>query len=269
LRMEQKLKLAIRNGSLEAYLQPQVSADGKVIWAEALVRWFDAEDGAISPARFIPIAEETGLIHGLGQWMLEQVCFHLSQHKGYLGVEGIKGISVNLSGRQFYSRSLLRDIKRAMAESGVEPSQLEFELTESLVMDDVKLAIDVMRRLRDLGCRLSIDDFGTGYSSLAYLKRFPIHCLKIDRSFVEDIPHDPHGSEIATAIIAMAHKLHLEVVAEGVETVEQRDFLIAQGCESMQGYLFGKPKHIQEYVNAGKERFFSLEERRNRLAFDK
>lgn len=256
LRLEQKLRQAIRNQALEAYLQPQVSADGKVIWAEALVRWFDPEEGQISPARFVALAEETGLIHGLGQLMLERVCFHLSQHKGYLGHVGIKGISVNLSGRQFYSRTLLRDIKRVMAESGVEPEQIEFELTESLVMDDVQLAIDVMRRLRDLGCRLSIDDFGTGYSSLSYLKRFPINCLKIDRSFVEDIPHDPHGSEIATAIIAMAHKLRLKVVAEGVETEAQRDFLIAQGCESLQGYLFGKPKHIQEYVDLGRTLFF-------------
>jgi len=257
LRLEQKLRNAIRNQALEAFLQPQVSAEGKVIWAEALVRWFDPEDGPISPARFVPLAEETGLIHGLGQLMLEQVCFHLSQHRGYLQNVGITGISVNLSGRQFYSRTLLRDIKRIMAESGVEPEQIEFELTESLVMDDVQMAIDVMRRLRDLGCRISIDDFGTGYSSLAYLKRFPINCLKIDRSFVEDIPHDPHGSEIATAIIAMAHKLHLTVVAEGVETEAQRDFLIAQGCESLQGYLFGKPKHIQEYVDQGKALFFA------------
>jgi diguanylate cyclase (GGDEF)-like protein/PAS domain S-box-containing protein len=256
LRLEQKLRQAIRNQALEAYLQPQVSADGKVIWAEALVRWFDPEEGQISPARFVALAEETGLIHGLGQLMLERVCFHLSQHKGYLSHVGINGISVNLSGRQFYSRTLLRDIKRVMAESGVEPEQIEFELTESLVMDDVQLAIDVMRRLRDLGCRLSIDDFGTGYSSLSYLKRFPINCLKIDRSFVEDIPHDPHGSEIATAIIAMAHKLRLKVVAEGVETEAQRDFLIAQGCESLQGYLFGKPKHIQEYVDLGRTLFF-------------
>lgn len=257
LRIEQKLRQAIRNRSLEAYLQPQVSAEGKVIWAEALVRWFDSEDGSISPARFIPLAEETGLIHGLGQLMLEQVCFHLSQHKGYLANVGIAGISVNLSGRQFYSRTMLRDIKRIMSDSGVEPEQLEFELTESLVMDDVQMAIEVMRRLRDFGCRISIDDFGTGYSSLSYLKRFPINCLKIDKSFVEDIPHDPHGSEIATAIIAMAHKLHLKVVAEGVETEAQRDFLVAQGCESLQGYLFGKPKHVQDYVDLGRTLFFS------------
>lgn len=266
LRLEQKLKQAIRNQALETYLQPQVSADGKFVWGEALMRWFDAEDGPISPARFIPLAEETGLIHGLGQWILEQVCFHLSQHKGYLEIIGIKGISVNLSGRQFYSRTLLKDIKRAMTESGVTPEQIEFELTESVVMDDVNVAIDVMRRLRDLGCRISIDDFGTGYSSLSYLKRFPINCLKIDRSFVEDIPHDTHGSEIATAIIAMAHKLHLKVVAEGVETVAQRDFLVAQGCESLQGYLFGKPKHIQEYINLGRAQFFEANNGRTKSA---
>jgi len=266
LRLEQKLKQAIRNQALEAYLQPQVSADGKFVWGEALMRWFDAEDGPISPARFIPLAEETGLIHGLGQWILEQVCFHLSQHRGYLETVGIRGISVNLSGRQFYSRTLLKDIKRAMTESGVAPEQIEFELTESVVMGDVNVAIDVMRRLRDLGCRISIDDFGTGYSSLSYLKRFPINCLKIDRSFVEDIPHDTHGSEIATAIIAMAHKLHLKVVAEGVETVAQRDFLVAQGCESLQGYLFGKPKHIQEYINLGRAQFFETNNGRTKSA---
>ena len=258
LRVEQKLKQAIRDQALEAYLQPQVSAEGKVVWAEALVRWFDPEDGAISPARFIPLAEETGLIHNLGHWMLEQVCFHLAQHKDYLAAVGIAGIAVNLSGRQFYSRTLVQDIKGVMDEHGVTADQIEFELTESVVMDDIQMAIDVMRSLRDLGCKIAIDDFGTGYSSLSYLKRFPINSLKIDRSFVEDIPHDTHGSEIATAIIAMAHKLRLNVVAEGVETVAQRDFLIAQGCESLQGFLFSKPKHIQEFVNSGRALYNEL-----------
>lgn len=256
VRMEQKLKQAIRNQHLEAFLQPQYSMNCEPVWAEALMRWFDPEDGPISPGRFIPLAEETGLIQNLGQWMLEQICFHLSQHKQYLDMVGIKGISVNLSARQFYSRSLLKDIKRIMEESGVQPEQLEFELTESVVMDDQQLAIDVMRALRDLGSRIAIDDFGTGYSSLAYLKRFPINSLKIDRSFVEDIPHDPHGSEIATAIIAMAHKLRLQVVAEGVETEAQRDFLISQGCELLQGFLFSKPINIQEFVNDGRAKYY-------------
>lgn len=252
LRMEQKLKQAIRDEALEVYLQPQVDREGKVVWAEALLRWHDAEDGAISPARFIPLAEETGLIHSLGQWVIEQVCYHLSENKEYLSAVGIAGVAVNLSGRQFYSSSLLQDIRRAMDEHSVKAEQIEFELTESVVMDDIQVAIDVMSGLRDLGCRLAIDDFGTGYSSLSYLKRFPIHSLKIDRTFVEDIPHDTHGSEIATAIIAMAHKLRLHVVAEGVETIAQRDFLIAQGCESLQGFLFSKPKSIAEFVEAGR-----------------
>lgn len=252
LRMEQKLKQAIRDEALEVYLQPQVNAQGKVVWAEALVRWNDPEDGAISPARFIPLAEETGLIHSLGQWVIEQVCYHLSENKEYLAAVGIAGVAVNLSGRQFYSSTLLQDIRRAMDDHSVTADQIEFELTESVVMDDIQVAIDVMSGLRDLGCRLAIDDFGTGYSSLSYLKRFPIHSLKIDRTFVEDIPHDTHGSEIATAIIAMAHKLRLQVVAEGVETIAQRDFLLAQGCESLQGFLFSKPKSIMEFVEAGR-----------------
>lgn len=263
VRLEQKLKQAIRNEALEVFLQPQISAGGQVVWAEALMRWFDAEEGAISPAKFIPLAEETGLIQTLGQWMLEQICFHMSQHREYLRLAGIKGISINLSARQFYSRSLLRDIRRVIEDHQVPPEYLEFELTESVVMDDKQLAIDVMRGLRDLGCRIAIDDFGTGHSSLAYLKRFPINSLKIDRSFVEDIPHDTHGSEIATAIIAMAHKLHLQVVAEGVETEAQRDFLVAQGCELMQGFLFSKPLHIQEFVNAGRSKFFEQQTEAN------
>lgn len=264
LRVEQKLKHAIRDQLLETYLQPQVSANGKVVWAEALVRWFDPEEGAISPARFIPLAEEAGLIHSLGQWVLGQVCFHLSQNKQQLAEVGIAGIAVNLSGRQFYSRTLLQDIQRVMEEHSVTADQIEFELTESVVMDDIQVAIDVMSSLRNLGCKLAIDDFGTGYSSLSYLKRFPINSLKIDRTFVEDIPHDTHGSEIATAIIAMAHKLHLHVVAEGVETIAQRDFLVAQGCDSLQGFLFSKPKHVQEFVDAGRAAIFAKKPQRNK-----
>ncbi len=255
LRLEQRLKQAIRDGALKVYAQPQVSSDGHVVWAEALTRWIDPEEGFIRPDRFIPLAEETGLIIGLGQWVLEEVCFHLSNHRPYLAECGIQGISVNLSGRQFYARNLLSEIERVMEASRVSPLQLEFELTESVVMDDSQGAIDVMRRIRDLGCKIAIDDFGTGYSSLAYLKRFPINSLKIDRSFVEDIPHDEHGSEIATAIIAMAHKLKLSVVAEGVETEAQRDFLVQQGCDTLQGYLFGRPVDVQDYVNQGRAQF--------------
>ena len=253
LRLEQKLRLAIRDRLLEPYLQTQVNMRGEVIWAEALCRWNDPEEGMIPPDRFIPLAEDTGLIQAVGRLMLEQVCFHLARHGKYLKAQGIQGIAVNLSGRQFYDRSLVQDIRQTMERYQVDADSLEFELTESVVMDDIQVAIDVMREIRSLGCRISIDDFGTGYSSLSYLKRFPINTLKIDRSFVEDIPHDAYGSEIATAIIAMAHKLHLNVVAEGVETEAQRDFLVAQGCECMQGYLFGnQPRAIQEFIDMGK-----------------
>lgn len=251
MRLESRLKQALREGSLKAFVQPQVDREGKVVWGEALARWQDPEEGFISPARFIPLAEETGLITNLGQWMLESICEHLAQHHEFLSACGIQGIAVNLSGRQFYSRNLLGDIKRAIEISGVSPEKLEFELTESVIMGDTQSAVEVMRKIRDLGCRLAIDDFGTGYSSLAYLKRFPLNALKVDQSFVEDIPSDDHGSEIATAIIAMAHKLKLMVVAEGVETEAQRDFLVAQGCDLLQGYLFGRPIDIGEYVAKG------------------
>jgi diguanylate cyclase (GGDEF)-like protein/PAS domain S-box-containing protein len=253
MRIEQKLKKAIRDQALDIYIQPQVaSSNGQVVWGEALLRWQDGDEGLVSPSRFIPLAEETGLIHNLGTWIIEQICFQLTQNSQYLYAMGVKGIAINLSGRQFYARNLLKDISRIMEEFGIDPQRLEFELTESVVMDDIEYATGVMASLRDMGCRIAIDDFGTGYSSLSYLKRFPIHSLKIDRSFVEDIPHDTHGSEIATAIIAMAHKLRLQVVAEGVETPAQRDFLVAQGCELMQGYLFGKPRHIQDVIKEGR-----------------
>lgn len=254
VRIENKLKKAIHNKELHAFIQPQVSGDGTVRWAEALVRWHDDKEGFIPPDKFIPLAEETGLILDLGQWMLEQVCFHLSNHHAYLSSEGIQGISVNLSGRQFYSRTLLNDIRRTIVEHRIPPERLEFELTESAVMDDVNGAIEVMKGIRNMGCKLAIDDFGTGYSSLSYLKRFPINNLKIDRSFVMDIPGDSDGSAIATTIIAMAHKLGLSVVAEGVETEAQRDFLIEQGCELLQGYLFSRPRNIQEFVKSGREK---------------
>ncbi len=257
VRIEQKLKYVIQRQGLQVFLQPQVSGDGKVLWAEALVRWFDEDEGPISPSRFIPLAEETGLIHDIGQWVLEQVCLNLSENKKALQAVGIHGVSVNLSARQFYSRTLLKDIRNTILEYNIDPESLEFELTESSVMDDVDIAVDVMRGIQELGCKIAIDDFGTGYSSLACLQRFPINNLKIDRSFVVDIPHDGNGSTIATAIIAMAHKLGLGVVAEGVETIEQQNFLIDQGCELLQGYLFSKPENIKTHVDRGRDILFS------------
>jgi len=235
-------------------LQPFYSTQqDKTVWAEALLRWPDKEEGLIPPNRFIPLAESMGVIHRLGRYVISQVCYHLTTHKYYLEKSGISGISVNLSALEFFSRSFLPEVRSILKETKVDPTKLEFEITESIVMGDTENAIKIMKSLRDLGCRLSIDDFGTGYSSLSYLKRFPITALKIDQSFVTDIPSDKNDIEICTAIIAMAHKLGLAVVAEGVETVAQRDFLIEQGCEFLQGYLFAMPEDISEFIKRGRD----------------
>lgn len=259
LRLERKLKSALDNELLEVYLQPQWSTRSRSLhWAEALLRWRDAEDGPISPARFIPLAEELGIVDRLGRLVLENVCFHLKEHDRYLSALGINGISVNLSPRQFYSRAMLAEIRQVIGSYGVAPEKIEFELTESMVMNDTDHAIEAMRRLRDLGCSLSLDDFGTGYSSLAYLKRFPLNSVKIDGSFVMDIPEDRNDVEIASAIIAMAHKLGMATVAEGVETQEQQDFLTGQGCEFLQGYHIAMPTDIKLLVADGRRRALAL-----------
>lgn len=254
LRLESKLLQAINNEILNVYLQPfYATQEKKLVWAEALLRWHDKDEGFIPPDRFIPLAESLGVIRKLGRFVLNQTCYHLSKNRNYLTACGINGISINLSALEFFSRSFLPEIKHILRDSGVEPSSIEFEITESIVMDDSEHAIQIMRSLRDLGCKLCIDDFGTGYSSLSYLKRFPITSLKIDQSFVTDIPEDKNDVEICTAIIAMAHKLGLAIVAEGVETHEQKEFLIEQGCEYLQGFLFARPESVNEIIKRGRQ----------------
>ncbi|GEM_PF-3258061 len=246
IRLEQKLKKAISNESLIVYLQPQYDTKvGHFYWAEALVRWIDEEDGFIPPDIFIPLAEETGLIHELGLLVLRQVCKHLIDYKSLFESIGIEGISVNLSGNQFFAKNFFKQVKDVITSYQVRPEQLEFELTESVLMENTQQAIEVMHQLRTLGCRLSIDDFGTGYSSLAYLKRFPIHCIKIDRAFIRDIPDDQQDVEITSAIIAMAQKLGLQIIAEGVENQAQSDFLLSQDCYCIQGYFYAKPMPVE------------------------
>jgi len=191
------------------------------------------------------------VIHRLGKFVIEQVCYHLRVNSAQLSKVGIDGISINLSALEFFSPNFLPEVKKIFKDNGTDPRQIDFEITESIVMGDTETAIEVMQALRDLGCSLSIDDFGTGYSSLSYLKRFPITTLKIDQSFVRDIPYDMNDVEICSAIIAIAHKLGLQVVAEGVETTAQRDFLIEQGCELLQGYLFAKPEPIEDVLRRG------------------
>ncbi|NEX19789.1 EAL domain-containing protein [Thiorhodococcus mannitoliphagus] len=240
LALEARLRRALANDEFVLYYQPQFETDsGRLIGCEALARWRSPEEGLVSPARFIPLAEETGLIVPLGEWALRTACAQ--------GMAWLKAgfpqmmMAVNLSGRQLRNPELANEVKAVLEQTGLPPQQLRLELTESIIMDQGTEAVERLQTLKALGLGLSIDDFGTGYSSLAYLKRFPIDELKIDQSFVRDIPEDENDMEIAATIIAMARNLKLEVIAEGVETQEQLDFLRRQGCRGCQGYLLGRP----------------------------
>lgn len=247
LDMEARLRRALANGEFLLHYQPQMDArSGALIGCEALVRWNSPEEGMISPARFIPLAEETGLIVPLGEWVLRAAS---AQAKAWLDAGlSLPLIAVNLSGRQLRQRDVVGRVAAILAETGLPAKHLKLELTESMIMGHGEQAVALLHDLKALGLRLSIDDFGTGYSSLAYLKRFPIDELKIDQSFVRDIPHDLNDTEIAAAIIAMARNLNLRVIAEGVETREQQDFLGRQGCDAFQGYLFSRPVPADEFV---------------------
>jgi diguanylate cyclase (GGDEF)-like protein len=250
LRVEHALRRAVERKEFELYYQPQVDArDGRVLGFEALLRWHNPAQGDISPAEFIPVAETTGLILPIGAWVLEtafnqQVAWQRSGH-GHLRV------AVNISALQFRHESFLASLEQLLARTGADPGRIELEITESALMQVGEDMVERLKRLRRLGFTLALDDFGTGYSSLAYLKRFPIERLKIDRSFVRDLPDDPEDCAIATATLSMARDLGMEVVAEGVENAAQRDYLIAGGCKVLQGYLFGRPRPAAEWVSAG------------------
>ena len=238
--MREGLRHAIARGEFHLAYQPQVDMrSGEMIGVEALIRWQHPERGSISPAEFIPLAEETGLIVPIGEWVLRTACF---QRKAWqrAGLPAF-GVSVNVSARQFRERTLIDQVARALADSGLEARLLELELTESMVMEDLESALLSMKALQAMGVQLSIDDFGTGYSSLSALKRFPIARLKIDRAFVRDIPDDDEDKAIAKAIISLGHELKLKVIAEGVENEQQLEFLRLNGCDEMQGYLFSPP----------------------------
>ena len=238
--MHAKLRRALEHREFIVYYQPQISlADGALIGFEALVRWQDPQAGMISPASFIPVAEETGLIAPIGEWVLRTACAQARawQDAGHPPVT----MAVNLSPVQFRQPDLEQRIEAAISAAGLDPSWLELEITESAIMERGQESLQVLHRLKALGVRLSIDDFGTGYSSLSYLKLFPVDKLKIDQSFVRDIPDDLNDMEIASTIIAMAQHMRLKVLAEGVETEAQRNFLTVQGCHYFQGYLFARP----------------------------
>ena len=244
LTMQHEMKLALARGDFRLYYQPQYEIDtGRLIGMEALLRWQHPERGMIPPGEFIPIAEESGLIVQLGDWVLNEAC---RQNKAWqdAGLPAMP-VSVNLSMRQFLQRNLKERVERILTETGLEPQYLELEITESMTMD-VKYATACLLDLAKLGVRISIDDFGTGYSSFHHLKNFPIHRLKIDRSFVRDIRQDPNDVAIVAAIIAMAHNLNLPVIAEGVETEEQLLFLKTHRCDGFQGYYRSPPVPVEQ-----------------------
>lgn len=239
--MELELRQAIETGQLELHYQPQVCThNGAACGVEALVRWRHPQRGLISPLAFIPLAEETGLIEPLGAWVLEEACRQFAIWRAEDAP--ILRIAVNLSAQQLRSPGLLAQVEDVMARYQLIPGELELEVTESEAMSDPERSFDTLRALRDLGVQLAIDDFGTGYSSLSYLKQLPVQILKIDRSFVKDIETDENDASICASILALAHSQGLKVVAEGVETMAQREFLAAHACEYLQGYLFAKPE---------------------------
>ena len=219
--------------------------DQTTVGAEALIRWRHPEFGMISPDRFIPIAEETGLILPLGEWVIRTACKQLQEWRE-LGFPDMT-VSVNLSGRQFMQADLVNMVHQVLIETGINPKNLELELTESMLMADADQTIEKLHGFRELGLSLSIDDFGTGYSSLAYLKKFPIQTLKIDRSFVRDLSSDLDDNAIVKATIVMASSLNLKVIAEGVETHTQLDVLKGYQCQEVQGFFFSKPMPRQEF----------------------
>ena len=244
---------ALEREEFQVYYQPQVNVQtGKIMSAEALVRWVHPEKGLISPAEFIPHAEATGFIVQLGEWVLETACRQMQvwQNAGFP-----LRIAVNLSPRQFHQPDLSSRVAQILAETGLEASSLELELTESLMVEDAESAIATLQHLKNLGVCISLDDFGTGYSSLSYLTQYPFDTLKIDRCFISKITDGCTNAAIVKAIIEMAHSLCLEVIAEGVETEAEKDFLWRYKCDIMQGYLFSPPlaaADFEQLLVAGK-----------------
>ena len=247
MQLEGDLRRALRDGGLSIALQPFVALrDRSLVGMEALVRWTRPERGPVSPVQFIPVAEDCGLIVPLGEWVLREACRVRARWLA-AGLEA-GPVAVNVSAMQFRDQGFIAAVRRALADYALPPALLELEVTESVIIagfEQVKATLD---ELGKLGLRFSIDDFGTGYSSLAYLKRLPVHKLKIDRSFVMELPDDANSRAIAEAIVGLAHGLNLQVIAEGVETAQQEEYLRGRGCEEAQGYLFSKPLAVADFA---------------------
>lgn len=246
LALEKELRHAIERNELSLYFQPQVDYHGKILGAEALIRWIHPTRGFVSPGVFIPIAEASGLILPIGEWVLRAACQHLKKWNNQ-GL-GLTHLAINVSPRQFRQPEFVSQVESILKETGVDPTMVCFEITEGLVIDNIVDTIEKMQGLKKLGLQLSIDDFGTGYSSLTYLKKMPLDILKIDQSFVRDIETDANDAAIVATIIAMAEHLYLKVIAEGVETRSELDFLNHNGCAIFQGYLFSKPVPDHQFI---------------------
>jgi diguanylate cyclase (GGDEF)-like protein len=245
--LESDLRKALNFHQFQLYFQVQVGHLNKPFGAEVLLRWLHPERGLVSPAEFISLAEETGLIIPIGKWVLETACAQLKawQHDK---LTNKLTLSVNISAKQFRQADFIEHVKSLIQHYGISPGNLKLELTESILLDNIEATIATMNTLGTLGLKFSLDDFGTGYSSLQYLKRLPLYQLKIDQSFVRDIATDGYDEAIVRTIIAMAKSLNLNVIAEGVETEEQKQFLISNGCTNYQGYLFSKPVPISQFL---------------------
>ncbi|MCB5190632.1 EAL domain-containing protein [Methylobacillus arboreus] len=245
--LETDLRVAIERNEFELYYQPQVALDsGRVVGKEALIRWHHPQRGLLTPIHFIEIAEETGLIVAIGQWVIREAC---RQHQAWLkdGLQPMR-ISVNISAMQFYQSDFCDMVEDTIHATGINPSYLEFELTESMFMQDADAVVRTLRKLHGLGIKLAIDDFGTGYSNLSYLRKFPIDRLKVDQSFIKGIEHEPVNVEIVKTIAALARSMSLELVAEGVETDVELHWAESSGCTFVQGYRFSQPLPAEKFA---------------------
>ncbi|HZX30052.1 MAG TPA: EAL domain-containing protein, partial [Rhodocyclaceae bacterium] len=249
-RLEAEMRKAIQNNELELYYQLQYDAAGHAIGAEALLRWHHPEKGLVPPGQFIPLAESTGLILAMGEWVLHTACRQLAAWQAAPASRHLR-MAVNVSARQFRQAGFADQVRTALAESGADPAGLKLEITESLLVDEVDEAIAKMDDIVAMGVEFSLDDFGTGYSSLSYLKRLPLRQLKIDQSFVNDMLDNPSDAAIIRSVLALGQSLGMLVIAEGVETAAQRDFLAQLGCHAFQGYFFARPAPVEELRLSG------------------
>jgi EAL domain-containing protein (putative c-di-GMP-specific phosphodiesterase class I) len=244
--MEADLHKALENHQLHLYYQIQINSLHQPLGAEALIRWKHPVHGLVPPLEFIPLAEETGLILPIGQWVLDTACAQLKAWEQHELTRNLT-ISINVSVKQFHQANFVAQVHTTIKRHAINPMLLKLELTESMLIDDIEDTIYTMLKLQTIGVRFELDDFGTGYSSLQYLKQLPLNQLKIDQSFVRDIAIDHSDKAIVRTIIAMAQSLNLEVIAEGVETYQQQQLLLGKGCLNYQGYLFGKPMPIEQF----------------------